>query len=120
MRISDWSSDVCSSDLRARDTLAPEPIVRGNNSVRHGGIRACRGRSQVCDSAQRPKTDHRSGRCWRLPRIWPADPAFFLEAASNDTRIACFTRDQIERLAVLFASIAKLRAAMMRTGGRVD
>src|SRR3546814_5578009 len=76
MRIRDWSSDVCSSDL--------------------------------------------SVRCWRLPRIWPADPAFFLEAASNDTRIACFTRDQIERLAVRFASIAKLRAAMMRTGGRVS
>jgi len=37
-----------------------------------------------------------------------ADPAFFLEAVSNDTRIACFTRDQIERLAGRFAAISAL------------
>jgi CRP-like cAMP-binding protein len=38
----------------------------------------------------------------------PADPAFFLEAVSNDTRIACFSRDQIEQLAMRFASVSKL------------
>ncbi|KXU31493.1 hypothetical protein A0J57_17030 [Sphingobium sp. 22B] len=38
----------------------------------------------------------------------PADPAFFLEAASNDTRIACFTRDQIEQLGVRFAAVSML------------
>src|SRR3546814_5266313 len=29
MRISDWSSDVCSSDLRRRHTLANRPRARG-------------------------------------------------------------------------------------------
>lgn len=38
----------------------------------------------------------------------PADPAFFLEAVSNDTRIACFTRDQIEQLASRFAAVSEL------------
>ena len=37
-----------------------------------------------------------------------ADPAFFLEAVSNDTRIACFTRDQIARLADRFAAVSTL------------
>lgn len=40
----------------------------------------------------------------------PSDPAFFFEAVSNDTRIACFTRDQIERLAASFAAVSALMA----------
>lgn len=40
--------------------------------------------------------------------LGPADPAFFLEAVSNDTRIACFTRDQIERLGDRFAAVSAL------------
>ena len=39
----------------------------------------------------------------------PPDPPFFLEAVSNETRIACFTRDQIERLSARFAAISALR-----------
>src|SRR3546814_11728920 len=35
MRISDWSSDVCSSDLRIRQSLEPV-IVIGGGSERHG------------------------------------------------------------------------------------
>jgi CRP-like cAMP-binding protein len=38
----------------------------------------------------------------------PADPAFFLEAVSNDTRIVSFTREQIDRLAARFPAIAAL------------
>jgi CRP-like cAMP-binding protein len=38
----------------------------------------------------------------------PADPAFFLEAVSNDTWLACFTRDQIGRLANRFAAVSAL------------
>jgi CRP-like cAMP-binding protein len=38
----------------------------------------------------------------------PADPSFFLEAVSNDTRIACFTRDAIERLATRFPAVSAL------------
>ena len=38
----------------------------------------------------------------------PADPAFFLEAVSNDTRIACFTSDQIESLEARFAVVSTL------------
>lgn len=38
----------------------------------------------------------------------PADPVFFLEAVSNDTRIASFSRDQIERLEARFASVSTL------------
>lgn len=37
-----------------------------------------------------------------------ADPNFFLEAVSNDTRIACFTRDEIERLATRFPAVSAL------------
>src|SRR3546814_3289990 len=35
MRISDWSSDVCSSDLVDLDALAPTPTVGGKGT--HGG-----------------------------------------------------------------------------------
>jgi CRP-like cAMP-binding protein len=38
----------------------------------------------------------------------PADPSFFLEAVSNDTRIACFTREVIERLAARFPAVSEL------------
>lgn len=38
----------------------------------------------------------------------PADPAFFLEAASDDTRIVSFTRVQIDRLAARFPAVAAL------------
>jgi CRP-like cAMP-binding protein len=38
----------------------------------------------------------------------PSDPAFFLEAVSNATRIACFTRDQIEQLEARFAAVSAL------------
>jgi CRP-like cAMP-binding protein len=38
----------------------------------------------------------------------PADPAFLLEAVSNDTRIACFTSDQIERLVARFPAVSTL------------
>ena len=38
----------------------------------------------------------------------PHDPAFFLEAVSNDTRMASFTREQIEGLAVHFPAVSTL------------
>ncbi len=38
----------------------------------------------------------------------PADPAFSLEAVSNDTRIVSFTREQIDRLAARFPAVAAL------------
>jgi len=38
----------------------------------------------------------------------PADPTFFLEAVSNDTRIACFSREEIERLAARFPAVSAL------------
>jgi CRP-like cAMP-binding protein len=38
----------------------------------------------------------------------PADPAFFLEAVSNDTQIASFTREQIDRLATHFPAVSAL------------
>jgi CRP-like cAMP-binding protein len=38
----------------------------------------------------------------------PADPAFFLEAVSNDTRMASFTREQIAGLAARFPAVSAL------------
>ncbi|HTU11500.1 MAG TPA: helix-turn-helix domain-containing protein [Allosphingosinicella sp.] len=38
----------------------------------------------------------------------PANPAFFLEAVSNDTRIASFTREQIDTLTARFPDVAAL------------
>ena len=38
----------------------------------------------------------------------PADPAFVLEAVSNDTRIASFTSDRIESLQSRFAAVSTL------------
>lgn len=38
----------------------------------------------------------------------PVDPAFFLEAVSNDTRMASFTREQIDRLAARFPAVSAL------------
>lgn len=41
----------------------------------------------------------------------PADPAFLLEAVSNDTRMASFARDQIDELGARFPAVS----AMMQT-----
>ncbi|KTE20022.1 hypothetical protein ATE67_11525 [Sphingopyxis sp. H050] len=38
----------------------------------------------------------------------PADPAFFVEAVSNDTRIISFTRERIDSLAARFPAVAML------------
>ena len=38
----------------------------------------------------------------------PADPEFFLEAVSNETRIATFTRGQIDELATRFPAVSAL------------
>jgi CRP/FNR family nitrogen fixation transcriptional regulator len=38
----------------------------------------------------------------------PSDPAFLLEAVCNDTRVASFSRDRIDALAVRYAKIATL------------
>jgi CRP-like cAMP-binding protein len=38
----------------------------------------------------------------------PADPAFFLEAVSNDTRVASFTREQIDTLSARFPAVSAL------------
>lgn len=38
----------------------------------------------------------------------PADPAFFLEAVSNETRMVSFTSEQVGRLAARFASVSAL------------
>lgn len=38
----------------------------------------------------------------------PADPAFFLEAVSDETRIVSFTREQIDRIAARFPAVAAL------------
>jgi CRP-like cAMP-binding protein len=38
----------------------------------------------------------------------PSDPAFGLEAVSNDTRIASFTREQIDRLEARFPAVSAL------------
>ncbi|MBD3744586.1 MAG: helix-turn-helix domain-containing protein [Sphingopyxis terrae] len=44
----------------------------------------------------------------------PADPAFFLEAVSDDTRIVSFTRKQIDGLTARFPAVA----ALMQNGTR--
>src|SRR3546814_4611845 len=55
MRISDWSSDVCSSDLRARDRRLPHPDdQRGGARDRRDARRLCRRRSRA--------DPHRGGR----------------------------------------------------------
>src|SRR3546814_5478034 len=60
MRISDWSSDVCSSDLYARDVLAVPPAIAG---VRHG----CNHR--VISPVQRPGVELKTIFMRRLLRI---------------------------------------------------
>lgn len=44
----------------------------------------------------------------------PADPAFFLDAVSDDTRIVSFTPEQIDGLAARFPAVA----ALMQNGAR--
>src|SRR3546814_9462904 len=70
MRISDWSSDVCSSDLRIGDTVFGRPA--------HPRGIICRGRSAEdlnravpsgCDRYDR-WTSGGAGRGWRLDRRW--------------------------------------------------
>src|SRR3546814_2162760 len=62
MRISDWSSDVCSSDLTARELLQREGILAGSSSgtLIAAALRYCREQTSpkrvvtlVCDSGNR-------------------------------------------------------------------
>src|SRR3546814_3995038 len=59
MRISDWSSDVCSSDLGAADAVAPpygkRPVVedRAGRKGRDGGVRGGRQLPQMADRDDR-------------------------------------------------------------------
>src|SRR3546814_4437092 len=48
MRISDWSSDVCSSDLRARSGRAARPDARGASEPARAGRAKRTGRKREC------------------------------------------------------------------------
>src|SRR3546814_10486885 len=67
MRISDWSSDVCSSDLRC---AAPPPrAVRGDGDFllrRRRGLDRQRAGQLPVDAAHRPGTDRTAGDDLRL------------------------------------------------------
>src|SRR3546814_3786296 len=54
MRISDWSSDVCSSDLHADDDAGR--WCRGTVPVGSRGVRHA-----VCDLAEKRRADHHAG-----------------------------------------------------------
>src|SRR3546814_16023840 len=94
MRISDWSSDVCSSDLVAalapgRDPIQrPEDVVligckhrgRGGESPRHLGLRQRGGLHHHCDADRQhrysacshqfsPKPQNRSPKSFMLPLV---------------------------------------------------
>src|SRR3546814_16241162 len=49
MRISDWSSDVCSSDLWCDNHLAPEPWRRGIDRTAERSSGRCGSRTRRCD-----------------------------------------------------------------------
>src|SRR3546814_10005121 len=67
MRISDWSSDVCSSDLRKRST--EYPLTSPLNKEHRTGIFACAGCGQRLFSS---KTKFDSGTGW--PSFWAPLP----------------------------------------------
>src|SRR3546814_5353286 len=63
MRISGWSSDVCSSDLQGRFFLSNEPVI--HRSLRSGATLAARGVSQRLPSLADENETARS--------VWLAD-----------------------------------------------
>src|SRR3546814_5581575 len=79
MRISDWSSDVCSSDLHAlpADRLAPvgadrrEPVAAADAGVGcdHHGRWPDHGRQLAADPAQRPRSEEHTSELQSLMRI---------------------------------------------------
>src|SRR3546814_7961330 len=64
MRISDWSSDVCSSDLHSR----PRGLRRGDGAAEGGGARGVEGqrRKGVGRDLVRPRRSERRHRIHRL------------------------------------------------------
>src|SRR3546814_8078659 len=65
MRISDWSSDVCSSDLRARGALCRSPLDQCRAADR-GGFAKLRARKEARDDPQDDGVGaRRRGRCDR-------------------------------------------------------
>src|SRR3546814_20000378 len=80
MRISDWSSDVCSSDLAARRRIRhpPDPVDRGRGSPWRGrgagGGRASAPRRTGRGVGQEPRSRGRGGLRSRAGERWPVPP----------------------------------------------
>src|SRR3546814_20463202 len=61
MRISDWSSDVCSSDLKIAQNPAAAEGSRGAGEQQHGGRDEAEGTDQAdveCQPEQQPAESH--------------------------------------------------------------
>src|SRR3546814_5563338 len=69
MRISDWSSDVCSSDLADRAAALPEFRARQGSGVRAGGLRG----PLAARSPQPQPLPDRRGQIGRIVRLHPFD-----------------------------------------------
>src|SRR3546814_20763056 len=67
MRISDWSSDVCSSDLISRLIEQPRPFERELDVAGFLG-RAASDDGDVVDDLRRKRIALVMGRCWRSAR----------------------------------------------------
>src|SRR3546814_16720992 len=84
MRISDWSSDVCSSDLEGRDRERfPEAGEQNALTVEafgNGRVRACAGESERCDvvgcAAAGNAAPWRQDPPWEPAGIGPHCPSF--------------------------------------------
>src|SRR3546814_4075253 len=81
MRISDWSSDVCSSDLAAPEGAGRARFLRNDHPARRGGAR----RGQIELVLHRCRHAPARARCERRDR------ALFYAA-----RIACFSYTETE------------------------
>src|SRR3546814_3485075 len=115
MRISDWSSDVCSSDLRFSKsrTLTPTPLP-----LRRRGAQANRNKQMSTHNRQllldpgfeltlRPMRDPQFYEMYRnaIRNTWTVEEVdFSLDTSGRKTRLGPAERHLIERLIAFFAT----------------
>src|SRR3546814_6047318 len=99
MRISDWSSDVCSSDLPTRMKMndqphTPNPASAGSNAAEHWFLRLQRG---ACSADER-----RAFHAWQ--QASPVNPTAYAHVAALYRTSADFAQDAACRAAGLARS----------------
>src|SRR3546814_15172093 len=115
MRISDWSSDVCSSDLSAELDSGRVVIVTGFQGIDDEGNITTLGRGGSDTSAEAVAAALKAHECLiftDVDGVYTTDPRVVPEAR----RLSAATFEEMLEMALLGAKVSQQRAVEFRTG----